>query len=580
MIFKDVHIHSHILSFFQEHRHQLTSLATANDFLYATSGILQFFSYTADLEELQRKVAGHTSRVEEPERREYGDFQTNHTLANQVVTYLGEKNAHPTFILEPTCGKGRFIIASLMHFTTIKKIVGVEIYQPYVWETKFHILSFFIQHPRHEKPDIEIIHANVFEFPFDILAQHTKQFETLIIGNPPWVTNAELSSIDSNNLPPKSNFKQHIGLEAITGKGNFDIGEYISLLMLKNFSGHTGFFSFLLKNSVVKNIIYEQEKTPYRIGNIERLHIHSKKEFNVSVGACLFLAELNQEPQYLCQDRDFYTLEPRTRFGWHAGKFVYSVSDYGESSDIDGESQFIWRQGMKHDCAKIMELEKCNGHYVNGQHQEIELEPDLLYGLLKSSDLKQTEITTYRKLVIVTQQRIGQDTHYIQRKFPLTFTYLNQHHTYFEKRKSTIYKGKPRFSIFGIGEYAFTPFKVAISGLYKRTHFTLVIPEQEKPMMLDDTCYFIGFEQLAYAQIAHFLLNHPHTQRFLKSIIFPDAKRSITKDVLMRIDFRKIYGLIDFDVVQEALQDITRHDWISFGELVNKTATTQQMALF
>ena len=61
--------------------------------------------------------------------------------------------------------------------------------------------------------------------------------------------------------------------------------------------------------------------------------------------------------------------------------------------------------------------------------------------------------------------------------------------------------------------------------------------------MLDDTCYFIGFEEERFAKITLNLLNHGHTQQFLKAIIFPDSKRSITKDVLMRIDLVKLYKL-------------------------------------
>lgn len=39
------------------------------------------------------------------------------------------------------------------------------------------------------------------------------------------------------------------------GKGNFDIGEYIFLIMLKCFENYDGVFVFLIKNFVVKNFI-------------------------------------------------------------------------------------------------------------------------------------------------------------------------------------------------------------------------------------------------------------------------------------------------------------------------------------
>lgn len=72
--------------------------------------------------------------------------------------------------------------------------------------------------------------------------------------------------------------------------------------------------------------------------------------------------------------------------------------------------------------------------------------------------------------------------------------------------------------------------------MYKRTTFSLVMPENGKPLMLDDTCYFIGFDNLKDAKVAQCILNSNVVQEFLASIIFPDAKRSITKDILMRID--------------------------------------------
>ena len=49
-----------------------------------------------------------------------------------------KKNISPKVVIEPTCGKGNFIIASLKNFDSISSIFGIEIYKPYVWETKFN----------------------------------------------------------------------------------------------------------------------------------------------------------------------------------------------------------------------------------------------------------------------------------------------------------------------------------------------------------------------------------------------------------------------------------------------------------
>jgi hypothetical protein len=300
----------------------------------------------------------------------------------------------------------------------------------------------------------------------------------------------------------------------MTGKGNFDIAEFITLMMIETFQKINGNVALLVKNSVVKNILFDQVNKKYPISELEKLCIDSKKEFNVSVEACLFSCNLNSKSEFECSEFDFYTQnELRTiqrtqrrqdqrkakRFGWVDGKFVSNIDTYIDTKEIDGESPFVWRQGLKHDCSSIMELDKVNGHYVNGLNEEIKLEEGLVYGLLKSSDLKNTVINQTRKFTIVTQKKVGQETNYIKLDYPKTYQYLTEHQENFSARKSSIYNNKPPFSIFGIGDYSFKPYKVAISGLYKTFHFTLILPQNDKPVMLDDTCYLIGFDKIEFA---------------------------------------------------------------------------------
>lgn len=214
-------------------------------------------------------------------------------MATNITLLLVNKNISPKIVIEPTCGKGSFILACLRTFKSIEKIVAVEIFKTYIWETKFNILQYFIEQPNVKKSEIEIFHFNVFDFDFKQISKAYLFDEILIIGNPPWVTNAKLSSLESVNLPSKSNFKNHSGLDAITGKGNFDIGESITLMMLDAFQNSTGHLAFLVKNSVVKNIIFYQKQRYFKISDLQKLTIDCKKEFNVSVEASLFLCKLN-----------------------------------------------------------------------------------------------------------------------------------------------------------------------------------------------------------------------------------------------------------------------------------------------
>lgn len=566
----------------------VVSVEKANQKMYEAFGFIHFFDNDEDLQILKEIVSISQNIVSEPDRAEYGDFQTNLDLANKVAFHLTTKNTFPEIIVEPTCGKGNFIIASLRHFSNVKKIFGIEIYKPYVWESKFNIIDFYLNNPTENKPEISIIHSSVFDIDFKPIAKENPTQEILIIGNPPWVTNSKLGSLNSSNLPKKTNFKNHNGLDAMTGKGNFDIAEYITLMIIETFQHQKGKVALLVKNTVIKNIVFDQFTKKYAISDLEKHCIDSKKEFNVSVEASLFYCKLNSTPTFDCSEFDFYNnSNAKLNFGWLSDKFVSNIDTYSDAEQIDGKCPFEWRQGIKHDCSSIMELDKVNGHFVNGLKEEIKLESDLVYGILKSSDLKNTVIKETRKYTIVTQKKVGQETNYIKYDYPETYKYLCEHQDVFNSRKSSIYNNKPLFSIFGVGDYSFKPYKVAISGLYKTFHFTLVLPQNEKPVMLDDTCYMLGFDKLEFAVYSLILLNCETTTQFLQSITFADAKRTFTKDVLMRIDLLELAQTINKLVLQKELNyinetysfNLTLNSWDDF---INEMTPIQsrQMELF
>ena len=567
----EANISHKVSDFLNQNLRNTSSFELANQKMFVAFGIKHFFDNDEDLGTLKEVISDNCNILEEPDRAEYGDFQTNEDLANKVTQHLASKNISPAIIVEPTCGKGNFIIASLKNFQNIKNIFGIEIYKPYVWETKFSIVDFFLENPETKKPVISIAHCNVFDFEFKQIEKQFSDKDILVIGNPPWVTNSKLGSLNSANLPKKTNFKNHSGLDAMTGKGNFDIAEFIAITMLETFQKMKGHLLLLVKNSVIKNIVFDQTKNKYNIASIEKHCIDSKKEFNVSVEASLFYCELNATPEFDCEEFDFYSINQlrtikrsqrrleerkKLRFGWLNDKFVSNIDTYIHTKKIDGKCPFVWRQGLKHDCSSVMELDKVNGHYINGLNEEVKLEDDLVYGLLKSSDLKNTVISQTRKFTIVTQRKVGQETKYIKHDYPKTYQYLTEHQANFDARKSSIYNNKPLFSIFGIGDYSFKPYKVAISGLYKTFHFTLILPQADKPVMLDDTCYLIGFDKIEFAVYALILLNSDTTMQFLQSVTFADAKRTFTKDVLMRIDLLKLAKTVDKQNLETELNEL------------------------
>jgi hypothetical protein len=135
---------------------------------------------------------------------------------------------------------------------------------------------------------------------------------------------------------------------------------------------------------------------------------------------------------------------------------------------------------------------------------------------------------------------VGEDTSGISAKAPRTWDYLHSHRKLFEARKSSIYANRVPFALFGIGEYSFAPWKVAISGLHKTPRFVLVESFQNKPVFFDDACYFLPFQTEEEAIVVANILNSEPCLRFISSLLFDDSKRPITVDLLARLNIHAL----------------------------------------
>ncbi|HPS64439.1 MAG TPA: hypothetical protein PK447_02560, partial [Ignavibacteria bacterium] len=128
----------------------------------------------------------------------------------------------------------------------------------------------------------------------------------------------------------------------------------------------------------------------------------------------------------------------------------------------------------------------------------------------------------------------------------------------------------------------------AISGLYKTFSFSLILPFNEKPLLLDDTCYFLGFDEIEYAVYTFLLLNSDKTNQFLRAITFPDAKRTFTKEILMRIDLFKLTKSISLSELQNNLENLNNNynisislgKWGNYLRKLNPPISFEQMDIF
>jgi len=202
-----------------------------------------------------------------------------------------------------------------------------------------------------------------------------------------------------------------------------------------------------------------------------------------------------------------------------------------------------------------MELRESESALRNKLGQVATVERDYLYPLLKGSDLFKQVAPVPRLFAIVTQKKLAEPTDRLREDAPRLWAYLQKNQAFFSKRKSSVFKGRAEFAIFGVGDYSFANYKVAVAGMYKSPRFRVVRPFTERPVMLDDTCYFLPCPSLDHAVLIARLLNDPICLEFVASLTFCDAKRPITKAVLQRIDLKALLDKLDQDELRSWVRD-------------------------
>ncbi len=451
---------------------------------------------------------------------EYGDFQTPDILCDKICSLLSDLNVAPNSVVEPTCGTGSFLRASGKAFPDCTQILGFDINPNYV------LASQTVERALVQCEDF-------FEKDWPSTLDSLKE-PILVLGNPPWVTNAAVGMISGKNLPKKSNFHRLNGFDAITGKSNFDISEWMLLHLLQWLSGSSAVLAMLCKTVVARKVLQYAWSKRLQVKASAMYSVNALEHFGASVEACLLFCIL--EPGASSQEcevyRDLDESIPYSRFAFRNGRLVANLNAFERYGYLYGRSPLKWRSGIKHDCSRVMELHVCGAQsFKNGFGDIVELEPTYLYPMFKSSGLAKEDSEPLR-CMLVTQQNAGEDTSSIQHKAPCTWEYLGKYAEHLDSRSSSVYRNRPRFSMFGVGPYAFSPWKVAISGFYKNLRFRTVGPADSRPVVFDDTCYFLPCQSKDEARVLLKLLNSQAARGFFESVIFWDAKRPITADVL------------------------------------------------
>jgi hypothetical protein len=461
---------------------------------------------------------------------EYGDFQTPLELTEMVCQKLICLGIKPDIILEPTCGMGNFIETATYLFPSAHKIIGVEINQHYLEQFKKRQIYL-------ENQKIELKQIDFFEFDWPSYIERLDG-EILLLGNFPWVTNSQQGNIDGHNLPQKSNFQNHKGLDALMGKSNFDISEWMLIQSIHSLQNCGGNLAMLCKTSVARKILSYVYSQNLNLASCATYRIDAKKYFDATVDACLLVCRFDRTSKnYFCDVFDTLGSLDSHQIGYRNNILIRDIDTFDRLSKLYNlKTEEKWRSGIKHDCSSVMEFRKIDGAFVNGLGESVDIEETYLFPLLKGSDVAQNRIKTTDRYVLVPQRFVGESTDLIRDLAPNTWAYLESHEPLLKNRKSKIYFNNTRFSIFGVGIYTFRPWKIAICGLYKKLAFRLIGNLDDKPTIFDDTVYFLSFDNEDTALATFTLLTSQSATDFYSSLIFWDEKRPIKASILNTLD--------------------------------------------
>jgi len=292
------------------------------------------------------------------------------------------------------------------------------------------------------------------------------------------------------------------------------------------------------------------------------------KHFGASVDACLLLVR-TAEPAMTKECAVFGSLDaarPVSSFGLRDGGLVSDLALCERWKHLAGEGGG-WRSGVKHDCSKVLELHRDGrNRYRNGLGETFELESEVAYPLVKSSDLASQRPPT--RWLLVPQLSIASDTAHLQSVAPLAWAYLMSHSERLDARASSVYRNRPRFSIFGIGEYSFAPWKVAISGLYKRLAFSVLAPFDGKPVLCDDTGYFFPCQTEEESRTLRALLDSRPALEFLSARVFWDSKRPITARLLNALDLMALSDYLGFS--DSVVRTLAERQFVRYQETAHQ----------
>lgn len=485
--------------------------------------------------------------------KDLGDFQTPPGLVAAVLERLGPVGARWPRVLEPTCGRGHFLAGLLALAEPPREVHGVELQASHLRAARS------VARAAGAGVKVGLTRADFFALDLKRVPSWTEAGPLLVVGNPPWITTGALGSLGSRNGPARRKARGLAGLAARTGASNFDLAEAVWLKLLDELGTGPGpaTVALLCKLSVARRVLEHVGAAGLAVSDPTLRRIDARAWFGAAVEACLLCLTVGPAPEGAARGLgrvplypDLEAQAPTATLGLVRGRLVADLDAYAPLAFADGVCPLDWRQGLKHDAAGAVELTSEGRVLRNRQGEAVDVEPEHVYPWLKGTDLARSvdvddTVARPARAVLVTQHAMTDDTRTLERSAPRLWSYLERHADRFARRRSSIYRGRPPYAMFGVGPYSFAAWKVAVSGLHASARFRALGPVEGRPALVDDTCYLAPCASPEQAALVAAVANLPEARALLRAMNLPGTKRPVTKALLQRLDLRALFDRSD-----------------------------------
>ncbi len=539
-----------------------------------------------------------------------GEYYTPRYLAESILEALPTSDIDEEIILDPACGSGVFLMAcirqkkrslelrgiqptgSLDMITS--SVIGIDINPIAVISARFNYIIAVkdlileenrntINIPVYFADSVQVSGINDKVGSDKFLIPLFGNIDVLI-GNPPWISwghlTEELRTKWKETHVGKYNLLQYSGKFARLGHSNDDISAPFIWVSMDKYLKKGGIAGFVLKRTLLKGPagkLFRSMKIAKTGQKIREISVHSIHDwgnfepFGKGIGAetSTVVMQLDRPNKFPVK----YTIwEPTSEMDFtphssfqdiiqslkHRETGLTPLDDSPDAPWIEldhnlsalGECSYDIRHGAKDDLKSVFEISR----------SEIkEIEPDFVYPYLKSKDIVRWGTLSYSYRIIPQKKSGEKNEKFLQNGFPMTYKYLVANRQALEKRKSTWLKTGPFYSVFGVGKYTWSKYKVAWCRLGFRPEFCVISTENdsilgEKSLIPGDHFMFIPFDRKEEAHAICALLNSTPYIETLGGISHK-SKSALSKKVVSSLSLPK-FADIDSrkDLVNLSLQ--------------------------